>query len=79
MTKELTKAMNLLQQFEVPFLFLEAKKSAPETLIKFIADQAQGRLADQVTFSHSDIAYKATTRMFNQQLVDACIKAYPNE
>jgi hypothetical protein len=81
MTQELKTAIKLVVNYkEMPFLFSLSKKENPELLVKFISDQACGRLANQQLVMPTNINfYKATVKIFSKELVDACIKAYPNE
>jgi hypothetical protein len=69
---QLSTALSILQQTNVPALFQQAKDNNPDELIKYISEQGQGLQDD-----NKEVLYKATCKMFGKELTDASIEAYP--
>ena len=74
---ELQKAINILRETEVPFLFTNAKTDKPVLLIKYIADQGRGLHAKSQ--SSIETHYQTTCDMFTKELTDAAITAFPED
>jgi len=69
----LIEAIDCIKKTKIPAIF---ENTDPEQLVKYIAQQAQGILANGETYKGEE-AYKSTCAIFTKKLTDLSILTYP--